>query len=43
MTILCLSTGLKDLKASIANITIGYTRDRKPVTVADLKVEARLL
>ncbi|CAL28242.1 formate--tetrahydrofolate ligase [Staphylococcus carnosus] len=42
MTILCLSTGLKDLKASIANITIGYTRDRKPVTVADLKVEGAL-
>ncbi|KOR13409.1 formate--tetrahydrofolate ligase [Staphylococcus carnosus] len=42
MAILCLSTGLKDLKASIANITIGYTRDRKPVTVADLKVEGAL-
>lgn len=42
MAILCLSTGLKDLKSSIANITIGYTRDRKPVTVADLKVEGAL-
>ena len=42
MAILCLSTGLKDLKASIANITVGYTRDRKPVTVADLKVEGAL-
>ncbi|WP_412521121.1 formate--tetrahydrofolate ligase [Staphylococcus simulans] len=42
MAILCLSTGLKDLKESIAKITIGYTRDRKPVTVADLEVEGAL-
>ncbi|UXV36076.1 formate--tetrahydrofolate ligase [Staphylococcus sp. IVB6181] len=42
MAILCLSTGLKDLKESIANITIAYTRDRKPVTVKDLKVEGAL-
>ncbi|MGV3244218.1 formate--tetrahydrofolate ligase [Staphylococcus sp. 11261D007BR] len=42
MAILCLSTGLLDLKESIGNITIGYTRDRKPVTVRDLKVEGAL-
>lgn len=42
MAILCLSTGLKDLKESIANITIAYTRDRKPVTVKDLKVEGAI-
>lgn len=42
MAILCLSTGLKDLKESIANITVGYTRDRKPVTVADLEVEGAI-
>lgn len=42
MAILCLSTGLKDLKESISKITIGYTRDRKPVTVADLEVEGAL-
>lgn len=42
MAILCLSTDLKDLKESIANITIAYTRDRKPVTVKDLKVEGAI-
>lgn len=42
MTILCLSTGLKDLKESIANITVAYTRNRKPVTVADLEVEGAI-
>lgn len=42
MAILCLSTGLKDLKESISKITIAYTRDRKPITVADLKVEGAL-
>ena len=42
MAILCLSTDLADLKSNISKITIGYTRDRKPVTVADLKVEGAL-
>ncbi|MHD0397444.1 formate--tetrahydrofolate ligase [Staphylococcus simulans] len=42
MAILCLSTGLKDLKESIAKITVAYTRDRKPVTVADLEVEGAI-
>ncbi|BCU52581.1 formate--tetrahydrofolate ligase [Staphylococcus auricularis] len=42
MAILCLANNLKDLKQKIAKITIGYTRDRKPVTVADLKVEGAL-
>ena len=42
MAILCLSTDIMDLKASIAKITIGYTRDRKPVTVKDLGVEGAL-
>nr|WP_289780509.1 formate--tetrahydrofolate ligase [Staphylococcus hyicus] len=42
MAILCLSTGITDLKQNIANITIGFTRDRKPVTVKDLKVEGAL-
>ena len=36
MAILCLATDIKDLKERFARITIGYTRDRKPVTVADL-------
>lgn len=43
MAILCLSTGIKDLKESISKITIGYTRDRQPVTVKDLGVEGALV
>lgn len=42
MAILCLSTGIKDLKESISKITIGYTRDRQSVTVKDLGVEGAL-
>ncbi|BBK27925.1 formate--tetrahydrofolate ligase [Staphylococcus arlettae] len=42
MAILCLATGIKDLKEKISKITIGYTKDRKPVSVADLKVEGAL-
>ncbi|WP_436883744.1 formate--tetrahydrofolate ligase [Staphylococcus pseudintermedius] len=42
MAILCLSTGIKDLKESISKITIGYTHDRQPVTVKDLGVEGAL-
>lgn len=38
MAILCLAKNLHDLKARINRIVIGYTRDRQPVTVADLKV-----
>lgn len=42
MAILCLARGIKDLKEKISKITIGYTTDKKPVTVADLKVEGAL-
>ncbi|RIL70715.1 formate--tetrahydrofolate ligase [Staphylococcus devriesei] len=42
MAILCLARNINDLKDKISRITIGYTRDRKPVTVADLKVEGAL-
>ncbi|OEK74499.1 formate--tetrahydrofolate ligase [Staphylococcus saprophyticus] len=42
MAILCLANDINDLKSKISNITIGYTRSRKPVTVADLKVEGAL-
>ena len=38
MAILCLSKNLADLKTRINRIVIGYTYDKKPVTVADLKV-----
>ncbi|MGY3480660.1 MULTISPECIES: formate--tetrahydrofolate ligase [Staphylococcus] len=42
MAILCLANDIQDLKTKISKITVGYTRDRKPVTVADLKVEGAL-
>lgn len=38
MAILCLANDLADLKARLAKMLIAYTYDRKPVTVADLKV-----
>lgn len=38
MAVLCLAADLHDLKARISRIVIGYTYDRKPVTVADLGV-----
>src|SRR5438309_1301562 len=31
MAILCLATDLKDLEKRLANIIVGYTRERKPV------------
>ncbi|WP_176447099.1 formate--tetrahydrofolate ligase [Lentibacillus sp. CBA3610] len=42
MAILCLATGLEDLKARLAEIVIGYTYDEQPVTVKDLEVEGAL-
>ncbi|GGB33080.1 formate--tetrahydrofolate ligase [Virgibacillus dakarensis] len=42
MAILCLATGLDDLKERLARIVIGYTFKEKPVTVKDLKIEGAL-
>ena len=42
MAILCLARNINDLKEKISRITVGYTRERKPITVADLKVEGAL-
>ncbi|MBQ6485441.1 MAG: formate--tetrahydrofolate ligase [Carnobacterium sp.] len=42
MAILCLATSLKDLKKRLAKIVVGYTYQRQPVTVKDLKVEGAL-
>ena len=39
MAIFCLSNDLKDLENRIGNITIGYTRDKKPIYAKDLKAE----
>jgi formate--tetrahydrofolate ligase len=38
MAILCLANDLADLKQRLAKMLVAYTYDRKPVTVADLKV-----
>ena len=39
MAIFCLATDLKDLENRIGNITIAYTRDKKPIYAKDLKAE----
>ena len=39
MAIFCLSKNLKDLENRIGNITIGYTRDKKPIYAKDLKAQ----
>lgn len=42
MAILCLANDISDLKHKISKITVGYTRERQPITVADLKVEGAI-
>ena len=42
MAILCLATSIADLKKRLAKIVVGYTYDREPVTVGQLKVEGAL-
>ncbi|GAB6391520.1 MAG: formate--tetrahydrofolate ligase [Treponematales bacterium] len=37
MAVLCLASGLEDLKARLSRIIVGYTRDEKPVTAGDLR------
>jgi len=39
MAIFCLSNDLKDLENRIGNITIGYTRDKKPIYAKDLNAQ----
>ena len=39
MAIFCLSNDLADLEKRIGNITIAYTRDKKPVFAKDLKAQ----
>ena len=39
MAIFCLAKNLKDLENMIANITIGYTREKKPVLAKDLNAQ----
>ena len=42
MAIFCLATDLDDLKKRLGRIVVGYTREREPVTAADLRAEGAL-
>ena len=42
MAILALATGLQDLEARLGRIIVGLTRDRKPVTAAELKASGAM-
>ena len=42
MAVLCLADDLKDLKARLARIIVGYTYDDRPVTAADLKAQGAM-
>ena len=37
MAIFCLSNNIKDLEEKIGNITVAYTKDKKPIYAKDLK------
>ncbi len=39
MAIFCLSNDLKDLEKRIGNITVAYTRDKKPIYAKDLNAQ----
>jgi len=42
MAILCLATDLADLQRRLGEIIVAYTRDRRPVTAADLKADGAM-
>ena len=42
MAILCLCNNLKELKEKISNIIVGFTYDRKPITVKDMGYEGSI-
>jgi formate--tetrahydrofolate ligase len=42
MAVLCLSSGIADLKARLGRIIVAYTYDGKPVTAHDLKAEGAM-
>jgi len=42
MAIFCLATDLQDLSRRLANIVVGFTRDRKPVTAGALKADGSM-
>jgi formate--tetrahydrofolate ligase len=42
MAIFCLARDVDDLKKRLANIVVGYTRDRKPVRAGDLNAQGAM-
>jgi len=42
MAIFCLSESLTDLKSRLGRIIVAYTKDKKPVTAADLKAHGSM-
>ena len=42
MAVLCLSSGLSDMKARLARMVVAYTRDDHPITAHDLKAEGAM-
>ena len=42
MAILCLATDLQDLERRLGRIVVGFTRDKKPITAADLKASGAM-
>ena len=42
MAIFCLATDLNDLKKRLGRIVVAYTRERAPITAADLKAEGAM-
>ncbi len=42
MAIFCLATDLQDLSRRLANIVVGFTRDRKPVRAGALKADGSM-
>ena len=43
MAIFCLSNNLKELEEKIANITIAYTKDKKPIYAKDLNAQGPMV
>jgi formate--tetrahydrofolate ligase len=42
MAVLCLASGLVDLKERLGRMVVGYTREDKPVTAHDLRAEGAM-
>ncbi|MFT5246288.1 MAG: formate--tetrahydrofolate ligase [Litorivivens sp.] len=42
MAILCMCTGINDLKEKIGNIFVGFTMDRKPIYARDLNAQGAM-